>query len=135
MAHRKLTERERDRMLDMCASGPLDYTPSIDNNLILMDLVRWWDGMWDAVEHNPDMPFFADNGSILPEWYDFRAKERGEPRAVTFSTSYVIEGVETDEEAIEQAEERLARYFEQCSFGITDLLDAKVVPTTSHNES
>lgn len=48
-------------------------------------------------------------------------------RIVTFSTSYVIEDAETDEEATEQAEGMLVRDFEQCQHGITDILSAKVI--------
>lgn len=69
--HRKLTEKERDRMIDMLASGPLDYKPSIDNELMKLGLVQFWDGTKDAVE-GTEKPFYAGNGRILPEWYDFK---------------------------------------------------------------
>ncbi len=75
MLHRKLTEKERDRMIDMCASGPLDYIPKIDDELIRLGLVQLWDDTKDAVEHT-GMPFYAENGSILPEWYDFKAEKQ-----------------------------------------------------------
>lgn len=71
--HRKLTEREMERMVDVCASGPLDYRPVVDVQLLELGLLVWWDGMvGGAVEHNPETPFYAENGRILKEWYGFK---------------------------------------------------------------
>jgi hypothetical protein len=47
-------------------------------------------------------------------------------REVKFEASYIIADAESDEEAIEQAEEMLRSGFEQCSFGISELFDVKV---------
>jgi hypothetical protein len=71
--HRKLMKKERDRMIDLCASGPLTYNPRIDLELFKLGLIVWYDEcVMDAVEHNPDVPFYGPCGRILPEWYDFK---------------------------------------------------------------
>ncbi len=70
--HRKLIEKERDRMINICASGPLSYIRKIDDELFKLGLIVWWDDcVMDAVEHNPNVPFYSSNGRILKEWYDF----------------------------------------------------------------
>lgn len=45
---RKLTEAEIDRMQNMCASGPLNYKPEIDDELIALHLAEMWDDTEDA---------------------------------------------------------------------------------------
>ncbi len=108
MVHRKLTEKERDRMIDMCASGPLNYTPEIDDALIKLGLVQAYDDIGDAVEHT-GMPFYAGNGRILPEWYDFIAERHGAPQEVEividFKCRFSIaqSGCPTEEAAIADA--------------------------------
>jgi len=72
ISHRKLTEQERDRMIDICASGPLSYIRGIDDELFKLGLIVWWDDcVMDAVEHNSNVPFYGPSGRILQEWYDF----------------------------------------------------------------
>lgn len=72
--HRRLTEKERDRMLNMAASGPLSYRPEIDDALMELDLIQWYDEDPSnlAVEWNINMPLFDKTGRILREWYDFQ---------------------------------------------------------------
>ena len=77
ITHRKLTESERDRMIDMHASGPLDYKPKIDDELMKLGLVRFWNDMKDAVE-NTELQFYTENGRIMPEWYDFKTETNKE---------------------------------------------------------
>lgn len=69
--HRKLTEQERDRMINMHASHPLTYQPEIDDPLIELGLVQMWDETDDAVEPNWNVKIFAENGAISNEWYDW----------------------------------------------------------------
>ncbi len=108
MTHRKLTEKERDRMIDMCASGPLDYIPRIDDELMRLGLVQMWDGTDDAVEHT-SVPFYAGDGSILPEWYDFKAERHREPPEVEIIIDFkcrfsiVQHGCPTREAAVSEA--------------------------------
>lgn len=71
-AHRKLTEKERDRMIDLWASGPLTYRPDIDNELMKLGLVQWYDDTREAVD-TTGVQFYDKSGRILPEWYDYRA--------------------------------------------------------------
>lgn len=71
-AHRRLTERERDRMIDMYASGPLTYKPEIDDALFELGLVQWYDEAEDNRSVEPkhgSEHFYTRNGSVLPEWY------------------------------------------------------------------
>lgn len=72
LEHRQLTERERDRMIDIYASGPLSYLREIDDQLFLLDLICFYDSTkeTEAVEakHDTDY-FFSKDGSVLPEWY------------------------------------------------------------------
>jgi len=74
MAHRKLTEKELDRMLDIAASGPLSYRPWIDDALMELGLLQWYDEDPSnlSVEWNTSVPFFAKNSRVLEEWYDFK---------------------------------------------------------------
>lgn len=64
---RKLTEAEIDRVRDMCASGPLNYKPEIDDELIALHLAEMWDDTKDAVDYT-GAPFYAENGTILGCW-------------------------------------------------------------------
>ena len=64
---RKLTEDEQNRMRDMCASGPLNYRPEIDDELIALHLAEMWDDTKDAVDYT-GAPFYAENGMILDCW-------------------------------------------------------------------
>jgi len=70
--HRKLTERERDRMISVYASGPLTYVPPLDDPLIELDLLSFYDDTAESeavvAKHNTDF-FYAPNGTVLPEWY------------------------------------------------------------------
>ncbi|MFZ2411030.1 MAG: hypothetical protein WAW23_05630 [Candidatus Methanoperedens sp.] len=75
MAHRKLTERERDRMINLHASAPLGYIPAIDDELIKLGLVQFWDETQNVVD-STDIPFYGANGRILPEWCDFKAEKQ-----------------------------------------------------------
>lgn len=70
--HRKLTEKELNRMLDMAASGPLGYRPEIDDALMELSLVQWYDDdpSNQSVEWNTNAPLFDESGGILKEWYD-----------------------------------------------------------------
>lgn len=70
--HRKLTEKKRDRMIDMHASHPLTYRPNIDDPLIELGIVKIWDETGDAVELVWDVKIHAANGSISDEWYDWK---------------------------------------------------------------
>ncbi len=74
MAHRKLTEKELYRMLDIAASGPLSYIPGIDKALMELGLLQWYDEDPSnvSVEWNTSVLFFAKNGRVLEEWYDFK---------------------------------------------------------------
>lgn len=48
-----------------------------------LGLARWYDEeKKDTVEWNTKTPLFARDGSILPEWYDFKAERHGEPPEV-----------------------------------------------------
>ena len=86
--HRKLTEKERDRMIDLHASAPLTYRPSIDDKLMKLGLVQFWDNTPDAVE-NTDVPFYDNSGRILPEWYDFKAETARHDAARAAKPKYV----------------------------------------------
>lgn len=70
--HRLLTEKERDRMTDIYASGPLTYIPSIDDQLFLHDLIDFYDSDQETkavvAKHESNF-FYAEDGSVLPEWY------------------------------------------------------------------
>ena len=73
--HRKLTERERDRMVDVYASGPLTYRPEIDDPLFGLDLISFYD-FYELTEKDRAVEakhgeeyFYAKNGSVLKEWY------------------------------------------------------------------
>ncbi len=71
-AHRRLTSRERDRMIDLYASGPLTYIKKIDDPLFELGLLQFYDDSdtLESVEPKLDSKlFFAENGSVLPEWY------------------------------------------------------------------
>lgn len=73
--HRRLTEKELYRMINVYASGPLTYIPRIDDPLFELDLIQFYDAAEDnkSVEPKHDSEFFyAKNGSVLPEWYDFK---------------------------------------------------------------
>ncbi|WAM22738.1 MAG: hypothetical protein OI715_01170 (plasmid) [Candidatus Methanoperedens sp.] len=74
--HRKLKEKERDRMIDLYASGPLSYRSEIDGALFLLGLVEFYDSdpQTKAVVAKLDSKFFfVKNGTVLTEWY-------GEPK-------------------------------------------------------
>jgi len=75
--HRQLTEKERDRMIDIYASGPLSYIHEIDDPLFSLGLISFYDSAKETeavvAKHDGDY-FFAKNGSVLPEWYG-RKKE------------------------------------------------------------
>ena len=66
---RQLTEQERDRMISMCAYGPLLYNPLLDNSLVETGLVELWDTKKDYVEWTK-VPFYGDDGNILKVWWD-----------------------------------------------------------------
>lgn len=66
---RQLTKLERDRMITMCAYGPLFYNPLIDNSLVETGLVELWDTKEDYVEWTK-VPFYGDDGNILKVWWD-----------------------------------------------------------------
>lgn len=70
--HRKLTERERNRMMNIYASGPLTYKPEIDDPLFELDLISFYDSTeeTEAVEakHGTEH-FYAKDGGVLKEWY------------------------------------------------------------------
>jgi len=74
MAHRKLTEKELYRMLDIAASGPLSYISGKDKALMELGLLQWYDEDPSnlSIEWNTSVPFFAKNGRVLEEWYDFK---------------------------------------------------------------
>ncbi|MDD5615005.1 MAG: hypothetical protein PHH85_02250 [Candidatus Methanoperedens sp.] len=79
--HRKLTEKERNRMVDIYTSGPLYYKPEIDDPLFALDLIGFYDEGDEpkAVEAKHEESFFyAKNGSVLPEWYDPDPKPKDE---------------------------------------------------------
>jgi len=70
--HRKLTERERNRMINVYASGPLTYVQPLDDRLMELDLLEFYDGTVETeavVAKHPTGFFFAENGTVLPEWY------------------------------------------------------------------
>ncbi len=75
--HRKLTEKERDRMIDVIASGPLTYRSAIDDELFKLGLIEWYDRdpKTNAVDYS-GKPFYANNGRILPEWYEFKTQTK-----------------------------------------------------------
>ncbi len=77
VSHRKLTEKERDRMIDVIASGPLTYRPAIDDELFKLGLIEWYDRdpKTNAVDYS-GKPFYANNGRILPEWYEFKTQTK-----------------------------------------------------------
>ena len=66
---RQLTEQERDRMITMCAYGPLHYNPLLDNSLVETGLVELWDTKKDYVEWT-GVPLYGDDGNILKVWWD-----------------------------------------------------------------
>lgn len=59
-------------MINMHASHPLTYLPDTDDPLIELGLVQMWDNTEDAVEPNWDINFFAENGSVSDEWYNWK---------------------------------------------------------------
>lgn len=77
--HRQLTEKERDRMIDIYASGPLTYIPAIDDPLFLLGLIEMYDSEEPpfavVAKHNEDF-FYAKDGSVLPEWYGKRKENK-----------------------------------------------------------
>lgn len=82
MNHRKLTERERDRMISVYASGPLTYVPPLDNPLIDLGLLAFYDDTIETeavVAKQPTDFFYAQNGTVLPEWYGEDEKDKQDP--------------------------------------------------------
>jgi exosome complex RNA-binding protein Rrp4 len=73
--HRQLTEEERDRMVDIYASGPLTYIPKIDDQLFLLGLIQFYDPddhtLGVEAKYSENL-FYAENGTVKPEWYGER---------------------------------------------------------------
>jgi hypothetical protein len=98
-------------MLLMAACGPLIYVPEKDDALMQLGLAQWYDeDAKDTVEWNTKIPLFARDGSILPEWYDFKAAaEHGEPPEVEITIDFkcrfsiVQHGCPTREAAVADA--------------------------------
>jgi folate-dependent tRNA-U54 methylase TrmFO/GidA len=70
--HRQLTEKERDRMADVYASGPLTYIPEIDDQLFLLGLLQFYDTtapILSVEAKNSENFFYAENGTVRTEWY------------------------------------------------------------------
>ncbi len=70
--HRQLTEKERDRMIDIYASGPLTYVPEIDNPLMLLGLVKFYDtdpSNLSVEAKCSENLFYDEDGTVKPEWY------------------------------------------------------------------
>jgi len=76
--HRQLTEKERNRMIDIYASGPLTYIQEIDNQLFLLGLIDHYDSDPETkavvAKHDSNL-FYAKDGSVLPEWYEAKKDE------------------------------------------------------------
>lgn len=69
MEYKKLSEREKNRMVDICAEAPLEYIPFIDDRLMDLGLIIWWNkDEKTEVVHNPKVPFYEEDGKILPKW-------------------------------------------------------------------
>lgn len=72
--HRKLTEPEFHRMLNVYASGPLKYKEEIDEKLFKLGLVEFHDRCGDDRGSTdiglPSSEFFDPNGRVKKEWYD-----------------------------------------------------------------
>jgi hypothetical protein len=76
--HRQLTEKERDRMIDIYSSGPLTYIPEIDDQLFLLGLIDHYDSDPETkavVAKYDSNLFYAKDGSVMPEWYGGAKKE------------------------------------------------------------
>jgi hypothetical protein len=76
--HRQLTEKERDRMIDIYASGPLTYIPSIDDPLFSLGLIQYYDTTAPVLSVEAKYSenfFYAENGTIKPEWYGKRKED------------------------------------------------------------
>jgi len=73
--HRKLTEKEFHRMLNVYASGPLKYREDIDEELFKLGLVEFHDRCGDDRGSTdiglPSSEFFELNGRVKKEWYSF----------------------------------------------------------------
>jgi hypothetical protein len=80
--HRKLTEAERDRMVDVYAEGPLTYIPRLDDPLIALGLLSFYDDTKEleaVVARNKEDYFYEKNGMVKLEWYgDEETKEESE---------------------------------------------------------
>lgn len=76
--HRKLTEEERDRMVDVYASGPLTYIPRIDDPLFLLGLLQFYDTTSPVLsveaKYSENL-FYAENGTVKTEWYGKRKED------------------------------------------------------------
>jgi hypothetical protein len=67
----QLTEIERDRVLQMYASGPLGYIPHIDKLFLNNGLFEWYDDEHTAVIQSVGSEvFYEESGSFRKEWYD-----------------------------------------------------------------
>lgn len=109
MGHRKLTERERDRMADICAFGPLPYKHDADDALFELGLIHWYDDEEKtAVEYNSETLFYGKDGSILPEWYGTSPENDLSDRItieIDFRCKFSVaeHGCQTREEAVRDA--------------------------------
>jgi len=97
--HTKLTGKEMERMRDLLASGPLEWREDVDTMLrdrgLLSDYDIPGEKMWTSVNpnygvlgENAPQPFYLDNGTINPYWYDFGIG--GTPKKFS---SYVRSGI------------------------------------------
>ncbi len=69
MEHKKLTEHERSRMVDIYVLAPLEYIPYLDDELMKLGLIIWWsEDEKTEVVYNPKVSFYGENSKILPEW-------------------------------------------------------------------
>lgn len=57
----------------MTARGPLGYKPEIDDALMELGLIQWYDEDPStlAVDRNYGVKLFREDGQTLPEWYDY----------------------------------------------------------------
>ncbi|MGB8216292.1 MAG: hypothetical protein WCE94_03230 [Candidatus Methanoperedens sp.] len=79
--HRQLTEKERDRMIDVYASGPLTYRPKIDDPLFLLGMLQYYESgspILSVEAKQKESFFYEKNGIVKTEWYGKR-KEIEEP--------------------------------------------------------
>ncbi len=138
--HRQLTEKERDRMIDIYASGPVTYIPEKDDQLFLLDLISFYDSAEEmeavVAKHDTDF-FYSENGSVLPEWYGKGKENTLSEFDIIFHKGKPVLLLEVANAFHTEINDLLDEYFQESNgfFGDTDFvnhLKSKKIRVRSH---